>query len=186
MNVNNIHSPLAQLYTLYRLHKLFKMAITKEKKSEVLAQLKKIVADSASLVFINFHGMPVSQTREVRKTLRDKGVGYYVAKKSLAKKALVEAGIEGTLGDLPGEMALVYGSDLLDPAREVYEFQKKLDKKISIVGGVFEGRFMSMAEMTSVANIPGLQTLHAQFVNLINSPIQGLVMVLNGIAEKKV
>jgi ribosomal protein L10 len=36
-----------------------------------------------------------------------------------------------------------------------------------------------------VAQIPGLKTLQAQFVNLINSPIQGFVIALNAIAEKK-
>jgi large subunit ribosomal protein L10 len=161
------------------------MAITKEKKSEIISKLKSIVKDSASLVLINFHGMPVTETREVRKTLHDKGVGYFVAKKSLAKKVLSDAGITGTLPETPGELGIIYGTDLLDPAREVYAFQKKMDKKIQIVGGVFEGRFMSQAEMVSVANIPGLQTLHAQFVNLINSPIQGFVMALSQIADKR-
>lgn len=160
------------------------MSVTKEKKSEVLAKLQKIVKDSISLVLVNFHGMPVSLTREVRKTLREKGVGYFVAKKTLAKKALTSAGITGTMPETPGELGLIYGTDLLDPAREIYSFQKKLDKKIQIVGGIFEGRFMNQAEMTNIANIPGLKTLHAQFVNIINSPIQGLVLVLNGIADK--
>ena len=150
-----------------------------------MAKLKKIVKDSTSLVLVNFHGMPVKETREVRKTLREKGVGYFVAKKTLAKKVLAEAGIAGMMPETPGELGIVYGADLLDPAREVYDFQKKLDKKIQIVGGVFEGKFMNQAEMTSIANIPGLKTLHAQFVNLINSPIQGLVLALNAIAEKK-
>ena len=161
------------------------MALHKEKKGEILQKLKGIVKDSVSMVFVNFHGMPVKETRDVRKTLHGKGVGYFVAKKTLAKKALAEAGITGTMPETPGELGIVFGSDLLDPAREIYEFQKKLDKKVQIVGGVFEGRFMNQSEMVSVANIPGLKTLHAQFVNLINSPIQGLVLALNAIAEKK-
>ncbi len=161
------------------------MAISKEKKGDILGSLKKIVADSKTLVFVNFHGLPVSHTREIRKGLRAKGVGYIVAKKTLAKKALSEASIEGSMPTTPGELGLVYGADLLDPAREVYAFQKQFDKKIQIVGGVFDGKYMDQAAMLSVATIPGLQTLHAQFVNLINSPIQGLVLALNAIAEKK-
>jgi ribosomal protein L10 len=39
--------------------------------------------------------------------------------------------------------------------------------------------------MVTIAQIPGLKTLQAQFVNLINSPIQRLVIGLNAIAEKK-
>jgi ribosomal protein L10 len=74
---------------------------------------------------------------------------------------------------------------LSSPAREVYEFQKKYKNSISILGGVFEGKFMDMEAMVSVAQIPGLKTLQAQFVNLINSPIQGFVMALSEIAKKK-
>ncbi len=161
------------------------MALSKEKKSEVLEKLKKIVKDSASIVFINFHSLPVTESALIRKSLREKGVGYTVAKKSLTKMALTGGGISGVLPELPGELGIVYGTDPIEGARETYSFQKKLDKKIQIVGGVFEGKFLTQAEMLVVAQIPGLKTLHAQFVNLINSPLQGFVMALDQIAKSK-
>jgi large subunit ribosomal protein L10 len=161
------------------------MALTREKKGEILTKLQKIVKDSASMVFINFHALPVTESSQIRKALREKGVGYTVAKKSLTRKALSEGGIEGTLPELPGELGIVYGTDPIEGARGVYEFQKKLEKKIQIVGGVFENKYMNMDEMVSLAQIPGLKTLQAQFVNLINSPIQGFVMALDQIAKKK-
>lgn len=172
------------------------MALTKDKKGEILEKLKKIVKDSVSIVFVNFHSLPVAESSAMRKALREKGIGYMVAKKTLTKKALTEGGAKGDLPELPGELGIVYlpalalakqagGTDAIDPARELYTFQKKLDKKIQIVGGIFEGKFMTKEEMTVVAQIPGLKTLHAQFVNLINSPIQGLVIALNAITEVK-
>lgn len=161
------------------------MAITKQKKSEILKKLQKIVDDSKSLVFINFHGLPVSESSNIRKSLRSKGVGYTVAKKTLTRKALDGGKISGQIPEMPGELGIIFGSDLLDPAHEIYEFQKKLDKKIQIVGGVFEGKFMNQMEMVSIAQIPGLKTLQAQFVNLINSPLQRLVIGLSEIAKQK-
>ncbi len=161
------------------------MAVSKDKKSGILDNLKKIVAGSKSLVFLNFKGLPVSETGEIRKTLRNSGVGYVVAKKTLSRKVLKEGGITGDMPEMPGEFAMVYGEDALAPAREIFAFQKKFDKKVQIVGGVFEGKFMNQSEMTTVANIPGMKTLQAQFVNLINSPIQRLVVGLNEIAKKK-
>lgn len=161
------------------------MAISKEKKSGILDNLKKIVAESKSLVFLNFKGLPVSETSAIRKTLRENKVGYVVAKKTLSRKALKEGGISGDMPEMPGEFAMVYGEDSLAPAREIFAFQKKFDKKVQIVGGVFEGKFMNQSEMTVVANIPGMKTLQAQFVNLINSPIQRLVVGLSEIAKKK-
>ncbi|MBA3733419.1 50S ribosomal protein L10 [Patescibacteria group bacterium] len=161
------------------------MAIKREKKEEILTKLKKIVKDNASVVFINFHALPVTESSQIRKALREKGIGYTIAKKSLTRKALAEGGISGTMPEMPGELGIVYGTDPLDSAREVYTFQKKLDKKIQIVGGVFEGKFMTLEDMIKVAQIPGLKTLQAQFVNLINSPIQGFVMALSEIAKSK-
>lgn len=161
------------------------MAINKEKKGEILSKLKKIVKDSASIVFINFHALPVTESSNIRKSLRTKGIGYTVAKKTLTKKALSEGGISGDMPEMPGELGIVYGTDPIEGAREVYEFQKKLDKKIQIVGGVFENKFMNQSEMLVISQIPGMKTLQAQFVNLINSPIQGFVMALDQIAKKK-
>jgi large subunit ribosomal protein L10 len=163
----------------------YNMAINKEKKGEILTKLKKIVKDSASVVFINFHSLPVSESTVIRRALREKGVGYTIAKKSLTRKAFSEGGIAGDMPELPGELGIVYGTDPVEGAREVYGFQKKLDKKIQILGGVFEGKFMNQSEMLVISQIPGLKTLHAQFVNLINSPIQGLVIALDAIAQGK-
>lgn len=161
------------------------MPISREKKGEILSKLQKLVKDSASIVLVNFHALPVKDFSDLRKVLRGSGAGVIVAKKTLTKKALNEGGFSGTLPELPGELGFVYGTDPIEGARGVYSFQKKLDKKIQIIGGVFEGKFMSQAEMLTVAQIPGLKTLQAQFVNLVNSPIQRLVIGLNAIAEKK-
>ncbi len=161
------------------------MAVLKEKKVKILKDLKEVAQNSGSIVFINFHGLGVNDTTLVRKALREKGVHYMVAKKTLTRKALSEAGIKGDMPTLDGELGLVYGKDLIEPAREIYTFQKKLDKKLSILGGVFEGRFMNQGEMVTVAQIPSQKTLHAMVVNLINSPIAGFVRALDQIAMKK-
>ena len=161
------------------------MPISKNKKQEIFKDLADIVKGAKSLVFVNFHGVNVTDATALRKSLKDSGVNYVVAKKSLVKKAVTDHKIPGEMPSLDGELGLAYGDDLIAPAREVYDFQKKLDNKIAILGGVFEGVFKSKDEMLSIATIPSLHVLRGQFVNLINSPLQGLVIALNAIAEKK-
>jgi large subunit ribosomal protein L10 len=161
------------------------MAITKNKKTEIYSRLKDIASSEGSRVFVNFHGLSVSEVMAVRRALRASGVKYFVAKKTLAKKAWSESGLSGQIPELPGELAIAYGEDAIAPAREVYKFQKTFKDKISIVGGVFEKRFVDADEMKSIATIPSKEVLYAQFLNIINSPIQGLVMVLDGVATKK-
>jgi large subunit ribosomal protein L10 len=161
------------------------MAIHKEKKAEIVSNVKDILSKSKSVVFVNFHKLPVSESTTIRKELRSKEVSFTVAKKTLTKRALAEAQVTGELPVLEGELALVYSADLLAPAREIFDFQKKLDGRVSILGGVFDGIYKSKEEMEVIASIPSRQTLYAQFVNLINSPIQGLAIALNAVAEKK-
>jgi large subunit ribosomal protein L10 len=161
------------------------MAISKDKKKEIVEKVKGAIKKAKTVVFVNFHGLKVSDSTSIRKELRSKGVGYLVAKKTLTEKALEGEKIEGSRPTFEGELGIAYGEDLLAPAREVYQFQKKLDKKISILGGIFEGKYKNKEEMLSLANIPPLETLYAQFVNIINSPIAGLVVSLKAIADKK-
>jgi large subunit ribosomal protein L10 len=161
------------------------MAISKTKKQDIVAKVSDIIKNSKSVVFVNFHKVSVLDATIIRKQLRGHGVGFYVAKKTLTKIALGDSSVTGQVPDLQGEVALVYGDDLLAPSREIYSFQKTLDGRISILGGIFENTLMNKAEMETIASIPPRKTLYAQLVNLINSPIQGLVLGLNAIAEKR-
>lgn len=160
------------------------MAVTREQKKEILGKLKD-VAGKNSVVFIKFHKVPSAETVKMRRQLRDNKVSLYVAKKTLIKKAFGETKIEGALPELDGEIALVYGDDPTASAREIYAFQKTLKDAVSIVGGVFENKYLSKSEMEEIAKIPGMETLRGMFVNIINSPIQGLVIGLKAIADKK-
>lgn len=161
------------------------MAITKAQKGEVVEKLKKAFKDAKSLIFVNFKGLPVSEATAMRRALKSEGVSYMVAKKTLANQALDAGKFEGTKPELEGELAIAWGEDLIAPARGVHSFEKKFPDNLKIMGGVFEGRFMSSSEMTSIALIPTLDVLRGKFVNIINSPIQRLVVGLNEISKTK-
>ncbi len=161
------------------------MPISKDKKQEILKKVTDAIKSAKSVVFVNFHGLGVADSTMVRRELREKGVNYMVAKKTLTKKALEGEKFDGEMPELEGELGLAYGEDLLSPAREVFEFQKKFDQKLSILGGIFEGIYKNKEEMLSIASIPSQKVLYSQFLNIINSPIAGLVVALNAIANNK-
>lgn len=161
------------------------MPVSKNKKSAVLESLKDAVSSSKSVVFVNFKGLNVSDTTALRRDLKSQGVTYTVAKQTLTKKALDESKLKGTQPEIIGELAVAYGEDLIAPAREVYIFQKKFADKITIIGGVFDGEYKSKEEMTAIASIPSMQVLRGMFVNIINSPIQRMVIAMDQIALKK-
>lgn len=160
------------------------MAITKAKKQDILRKLEEVKDSSESIVFVSFNGMSVSDTTAMRADLREKGVGYFVAKKTLMKRAFGDA-FSGEMPELEGEIAVAYSSDAVAPAQNIKDFAGKHKDNLAIVGGVFEGMFKTREEMVEIASIPSLDVLRGMFVNVINSPIQGLVIGLNAVAEKK-
>lgn len=166
------------------------MAITKKQKSEIIDKVKEIVTKGKSIVFVNFHGLTVAGVNELRRNLRSKGVGYYVAKKTLIKRAFAGSPITGVLPELEGEVAVAYlpsaaSGNELSAVKEIYDFHKKNTGVIRIIGGVFEGAYADANKMLALAKIPGREVLLGQFVNVINSPIQGLVIALDAIAKKR-
>ena len=158
------------------------VAITKAKKQDILAKLEGIKKDSESIVFVNFKGVTVADTTAMRRALRESGVGYFVAKKTLMERVFGEA-FEGTMPTLDGEIAVAYSTDAIAPAQNIKEFAKKHKDAIAIAGGVFQGVFKNKEEMTEIASIPSLEVLRGMFAQLINSPRQRFAVVLGKVAE---
>ncbi len=160
------------------------MAITKEKKQIILTKLEGIRDEAESIVFVNFKGVTVADTTAMRKKLREEGVGYFVAKKTLIKRAFGTK-FTGEMPDLIGEIAVAYSTDAIAPAQNVKDFAKKHKEAIAIAGGVFQGVYKNKAEMTEIASIPSLQVLRGMFAQLINSPRQRFAVVLSKVEETK-
>ena len=160
------------------------MAISKAKKGEIVEKLSKAIKDAKSLVFVNFHGLKVSDTTNLRRELKKEGVSYQVAKKTLTKRVLAGEKFEGTEPELAGELAVVWGNDEVAPARGIASFAKKFPEALKILGGVFEGKYMSQSEMKEIAMIPPLDVLRGRFVNIINSPIQRFAIALGEVSKK--
>lgn len=160
------------------------MAITKAKKETILAKLEGVKGEAESIVFVKFNGMTVAATTAMREELRQKGVGYFVAKKTLMTRTFGEA-FKGDMPQLDGEIAIAYSAEAIAPAQNIKDFVAKYKNNLAIVGGVFEGAFKNQAEMIEIASIPSLHVLRGMFAQLVNSPRQRFAVVLSKVAETK-
>jgi large subunit ribosomal protein L10 len=134
---------------------------------------------------VGFKGLKVNDANKMRKGFSAQGVGYIVAKKTLIGRALDASKFSGNKPEIAAEVAVAYSDDNLASPREIGAYLKKNKGALSILGGIFEGRFITKEEVISYSSIPDRKTLYAQFVNLINSPIQRFAMVTSEIAKKK-
>ena len=164
------------------------MAISKDKKSAILLKLTEAFAEAKAIAFVGFNKVTVKDIANVRKELSKEGVRYYVAKKTLIRKALTDQGYTGEIPELPGEVAVAWtanADDTTAPARTVFEHGKKLKGAMALLGGVFAGAFGDKVQMTAIATIPPLAVLRGMFANIINSPRQRFAVALGEVAKTK-
>ncbi|MDB5187792.1 MAG: rplJ [Candidatus Kaiserbacteria bacterium] len=166
------------------------MAKTKDQKRAIVAQVEAALKGAASSVFVHFTKVNVGDETRMRRSLRNDGVGYVVAKKSLIRIALTNLGFKHEELPLEGELAIAYSSlpdgDPTMPASKIHAFAKELGvDKLVILGGIFTGGLKNAIEMREIATIPPVPVLRGMFLNVINSPIAGFVVALNAIATKK-
>jgi large subunit ribosomal protein L10 len=161
------------------------MAISKDKKQSTIASFKEMLVDAKSAAFVQFKHLTVKDATALRRALRAEGVSYKVGKKTLLKRALSDLGIQGEIPALEGEIAVAASSDLLAPARGVYEFQKTHKDSISLVGGIFEGAYKDQVSMMTIATIPPREVLLSQLAYLLKSPMQRIAIAVNEVAKQK-
>ena len=163
------------------------MAKTREQKKEIVEKLEGVLK-GATTVFVHFTGITVAQETNIRRTLKGEGLGYLVAKKTLIRRALNSLGHTEEL-PMQGEVAIAYtgnSEDQTAAARRVHAFGKELgDGKLSILGGLFEGKLVDAAMMQQIATIPGMDTLRGMFANIINSPRARFAIALSEVAKTK-
>lgn len=157
-----------------------KMAISKNRKKEIVKELGDKLAKQKSMVFADFAGLKVKDLSELKAKLRASGAEFKVAKKTLMKVAFKEKGIAADPKELSGEIALVMGyDDEVAPAKIVYEFSKT-NQNVKILGGLLENKMLAVEQIMALAKLPSKQELLAKLVGSLSSPSRGFVSVLSG------
>jgi large subunit ribosomal protein L10 len=157
------------------------MAITREKKETLVADLVAKLVGSKSVVFTDYRGLTVEEIDTVRNQLRAEGIEFKVVKNTLFKLAAKQAGIEISDDITHGHPVAVAfaGEDEIAPAKITFTYSKKNDK-FAIVGGILEGKQISDTMVKSLASLPSREQLYGQLVGTIAAPISGLLNVMQG------
>lgn len=159
------------------------MAITKQKKVEITAKIAAGLKGAEGAAFVSARGIGATEMNALRRELRAQGVSYTVAKKTLMKRAFVEQGIKGTLPELPGEVAIAWSADPIAAPKGVFAFAKANKDKMQLVGGIYEGTFMSKEEITELASIPSYKELQGKFVGVLGAVVSQFVRVVDAKAK---
>jgi len=133
--------------------------LKKDKKGQVISELKEEFDKAKALIFTDFRGLTVAELSDLRRLLKDGAIKYKVIKNTLARIASVGTPVEVAKDSFTGPVGLVIGYD--DPvlaAKKVLEYSKK-NEKLKVNSGIIEGRFCVPEEIRAIAELPSRKML---------------------------
>ncbi len=170
------------------------MAVSKQKKQEILAELVEKFKNAKSIGFASTNTVNVEEFANLRKNLREVDATYTLAKKTLVKRALKEAlDIEINISDFEWQVGFVCSNDdAIAWLSKVNDFVKetKKEEKMLWVASIFEWELKDLEETKLIASMPSRETLLGRLVGSMKSPISALARFFDAAAkdleEKKV
>jgi large subunit ribosomal protein L10 len=155
------------------------MALTKAKKNAKVAMLAGELESSTSAIIGTFKGLTASKDFELRKVVRAAGGSYHVVKNKLAAKSSEGTKVEAALQGLKGVNSVAYTSgDPVALAKALSTWVKD-NAEYTFKLGIVDGRVITVAEIDSLAKLPGKEELFSKLLFLIQSPAQRLATVIN-------
>ena len=159
------------------------MAITKDKKNELVADLTELLSNAKATVYAKYQGLTVAELQELRKAARENGVKIKVVKNRLVRVAMGQIAVykdTDTTG-LTGQLLYaVSDSDEVAPAKVLAEFAKT-HNALDLVGGFSDlGKALSTDEVKTLAAMPTKNELIAQVVAQLLSPVTDSISGLSG------
>jgi large subunit ribosomal protein L10 len=155
------------------------MALTKAKKNAKVKMLATELEHSTSAIIGTFKGMTASKDFELRKVVRDAGGSYHVVKNKLAAKSAEGTKVEAALKGLKGVSSVAYTSgDPVALAKALSTWVKD-NAEFTFKLGIVDGKVINIAEIQSLATLPGKEELFSKLLFLIQSPAQRLATVIN-------
>lgn len=159
------------------------MALTKDKKQEIVGEVAELLQGSKLTVVAKYEGTGVKAMQQLRRDARSAGTEVKVVKNRLVKQALKSTdGLKDVdASALEGMLLYAFNSDdEVAPAQSLQAFAKK-NPTLQFVGAITaEGRFMEASDVKVLANLPSKEQLRAQLVGTIGAPLSGFANVLAG------
>lgn len=149
-------------------------------KEAQVKSLQQAFGDSKNIILTEYRGLSVAQVTELRKRLRPGKGRLKVVKNTLAEIAIKDTFAKALKDQFNGPTAVVMaGEDIAGIAKVVTTFADEVPL-FQIKGGLVEGQVVDAQQMKEVAKLPPKEILLARLLGALQSPISGLVTVLQG------
>jgi len=160
------------------------MSSTHVAKQEQIDLIKDRFTRATAAVLVDFRGLSVLKSTELRNAFRKAGVDYKVVKNTLVKMAVKGTKLDNEVffKNLVGQTGIAWSyEDPSTAAKVLRDFRKDevVAAKLAIKCGVIENTVMAGARVeTDLANMPGKNEVRAMLLATLNAPAQSLVRQL--------
>ena len=160
------------------------MSLNLEDKKAVVAEIAAQVATAQTIVVAEYRGIEVSSMTKLRAKAREQGVYLRVLKNTLARRAVADTPFAGLADQMVGPLVYGISEDPVAAAKVLNDFAK-VDNKIVIKAGSYDGKVLGTAEVAELASIPSRDELLSKLLFVMQAPVSGMARVLAAGAEKK-
>ena len=144
--------------------------MSRSDKAAAIAELSEKFRSSNAAVLTEYRGLTVKQLTELRSNLRGNAT-YAVVKNTLTELAAKDAGVDAFDGQLAGPSAIAFvEGDPVTVAKSLRDFAKA-NPLLVIKGGVLEGKALTAAEITKLADLEAREVLLAQLAGAMNASL---------------
>jgi large subunit ribosomal protein L10 len=159
------------------------MALTKDKKNEVVAEVAQLLATSKMTVVTNYQGTTVKAMQALRREARQNGTVAKVVKNRLVKQAIQQTDNlkDVDVSSLEGMLLYAFNSeDEVAPAQAIAQFART-NPTLEFVGALTaDGKFLAAPEVKALATLPGKNQLIGEVVAILLSPVNDITNALSG------
>ncbi len=160
------------------------MPKTKSQKKQLVEQYKEMLKENPNYILISMDKVNTPQINELKKQLRDSNSQMFVIKNTIFKIAAEEMKQPTKVQELEGNNGIiVFGEDPTQPAKALKDLQKKYEIMTAKFGVLF-GDAVEESKIKELASIPPKEVLLAKILGGLQSPISGIMAVLNGNVRK--
>ena len=159
------------------------MAISKDKKNTLVADLTELLSNAKTTVYARYQGLTVAELQELRKNAREAGVKIKVVKNRLVRVAMNEIAVykdtdtTGLVGQL---IYAVSSDDEVAPAKVLANFAKA-HEALELAGGFNDlGKSLSCDDVKALAAMPSKNEMIASVVMTLLSPINDTISATAG------
>ena len=155
------------------------MAITREKKEDLVARYKALIQGSSALVFTNYQGTKVQKVNSLRSKLKESGNTYVVVKNRLLAIALRESGRAAPEELLSGTNGVVFiGEDIAQGVTALNDWIKTA-KAVAVTGALVENSVLDAKGAEALSNLPTKDQMRGMLLGVLSAPARNLVQMIN-------